>query len=210
MFRYLPNFYLQPFPVLLFLLGEEAIDVLSFFYCQFRFQAKDPKTVIAVHQLISITFRSVLLFNFNGITNNKRMKQLVRCVGGALYGACHYVVLINIFDRNFQEEGIRFAFTNTLYLGFETLMPLVYIFGFKLRHGLFALHDLEWCPKKYMILGMIFTGIVGAMVSLISVVWVGWDQLGRSMCLAMMCVRGLNILVTLFIFLVKYRSVQPK
>ena len=41
MFCYLPNFLLQPFPVLLFLFGEELIDVLSFFYCQLRFKAKD-------------------------------------------------------------------------------------------------------------------------------------------------------------------------
>ena len=101
MFRYLPNFLLQPFPVLLFLFGEELIDVLSFFYCQLRFKAKDQNTIIAVHEIVSVAIRSLLLFNYNGITNGKRLQRVLRCVGGALYGACHYIVLINIFDRNF-------------------------------------------------------------------------------------------------------------
>ena len=53
---------------------------------------------------------------------------------------------------------------------------------------------------------MIFTGVVGAVISLISVIWVGWNQFSKYMCLTVMCVRGLSILVVFFIFLAKSNS----
>lgn len=70
-----------------------------------------------LHEICFIGINMLLLMKFKGLSSLCDKEKLIRAAGGSLYGACHFGVLYNIFDRNYEHLGFWNSVIMCVYLG---------------------------------------------------------------------------------------------
>lgn len=73
--------------------------------------------MMLVHQLNYMAMNTLLMMKFKDISTLNEKEKLKRVIGGSLYGGCHYGVVYNIFDRNYEHLGFWNTIVMCMYIG---------------------------------------------------------------------------------------------
>ncbi|CAL5996605.1 Hypothetical_protein [Hexamita inflata] len=204
MFAIKNQFGLQPAQGILLIFSFILGDISALVYCVMRFK----KQQYEISQLVSVVFKALIVSKFQNLTNLTQKQKIVRLFIGTLYGAAHFVVVMNIFDRNFFQMSLVQGFSTSIYVGYETIQQLVYFFGFSLRKGLFGIMDSPISPKKSLILLQIYQGIIAFTVAIFYCFFT--NQLNKfAMYLSLISV-SIKIVGFFVTFIVYYRRWNDK